>query len=165
MCHRWRPPATRTPLVGRSSFWEAMANGNNASSYQLMREASRLILAVKATELFLKTASINASGRRHIVLESTSSHPSAQAQWGHTQTDLKFIQYRRLGGESDREIVFVSFVRACERSCVWPRDDVASEAGLRKHATSPDVPRALPFAYSKCWESVEKVFRKCWGRV
>ena len=40
--------------------------------------------------------------------------------------------YRRLGGESNREIVFVSFVRACERSCVWPRDDVASEAGLRK---------------------------------
>ena len=39
---------------------------------------------------------------------------------------------RRLGGESNREIVFVSFVRACERSCVCPRDDVASEAGLRK---------------------------------
>ena len=42
--------------------------------------------------------------------------------------------YRRLGGESDREIVFVSFVRACERSCVWPRDDVASDAGFRKLA-------------------------------
>ena len=63
------------------------------------------------------------------------------------------IGSRRLGGESNREIVFVSFVRACERSCVWPRDDVASVAGLRKVAAwsgvvSP-VPRALPFAVAK----------------
>ena len=34
--------------------------------------------------------------------------------------------------ESDQEIVFVSFVRACERSCAWPRDDVVSVAGSRK---------------------------------
>ena len=62
---------------------------------------------------------------------------------------------RRLGGESNREIVFVSFVRACERSCVWPRDDVVSEAGLRKLAACCGVSacrvpaRALPFAVAK----------------
>ena len=43
----------------------------------------------------------------------------------------KYI-YRRLGGSPNREIVFVSFVRACERSCVRQRDDVVSVAGLRK---------------------------------
>ena len=43
------------------------------------------------------------------------------------------------GSESNQEIVFVSFVRACERSCVWPRDDVASVAGLRKLAASSGV--------------------------
>ena len=44
------------------------------------------------------------------------------------------------GSESNQEIVFVSFVRACERSCVWPRDDVASVAGLRKLAACSAVP-------------------------
>ena len=56
----------------------------------------------------------------------------------------------RIGGwgcESNREIVFVSFVRACERSCVCPWDDVASVAGFRKLAACSGVPgRALPFA-------------------
>ena len=40
--------------------------------------------------------------------------------------------YMCIGGwgcESNREIVFVSFVRACERSCVCPRDVVAPVAG------------------------------------
>ena len=55
-----------------------------------------------------------------------------------------YIKNRRLGGESNREIVFVSFVRACERSCVWPRDDVASEAGLRKLEKSCGVVFRVP---------------------
>ena len=38
------------------------------------------------------------------------------------------------GCESDREVLFVSFVRACERSCVWPRDDDVFVAGLWKLA-------------------------------
>ncbi len=40
------------------------------------------------------------------------------------------------GEKRNREIVFVSFVRACERSCMCPRDDVALNAGLRKLAKS-----------------------------
>ena len=42
---------------------------------------------------------------------------------------INHILYRRLRGESDQEIVFVSFVCACERNCVCLRDDVVSVAG------------------------------------
>ena len=62
------------------------------------------------------------------------------------------------GWGSDRQIAFVSFVRACERSCAWPRGDVASVAGLRKLEKSSAVPRALSFAAVR---SVEEVFQKC----
>ena len=58
-----------------------------------------------------------------------------------------------LDSPPNREIVFVSFVRACERSCVCPRDDVASVAGLRKLEQSSAAWRgracrvpSLPFA-------------------
>ena len=50
------------------------------------------------------------------------------------------------GCESNREIVFVSFVRACERSCVCLRGDVASVAGLREDAACSETVRAcVPF--------------------
>ena len=52
--------------------------------------------------------------------------------------------YRRLGGSPNREIVFVSFVRACERSCVRPRDDVASEAGLQIEKNVPSARGSCP---------------------
>ena len=59
---------------------------------------------------------------------------------------------RGLGGVAlvNREIVFVSFVRACERSCVCPWDDVVSEAGLRKLAACSGVPVPvhMPFRLS-----------------
>ena len=68
------------------------------------------------------------------------------------------LKNRRLGGESDQEIVFVSFVHACERSCVWPRDDVASDAGFRKEAACSDVSCVVPFpspsqnhSLAVCW--------------
>ena len=59
--------------------------------------------------------------------------------------------YRDWECEADWEIVFVSFVRACERSCVWPRNYVVSAAGLRKLAAcSRDVCRAVPFRALPC---------------
>ena len=51
--------------------------------------------------------------------------------------------YRSLGVlvRPGNRIRFVrACVRACERSCVWPRDDVASVAGLRKLAACSAVP-------------------------
>ena len=39
---------------------------------------------------------------------------------------------------------FVSFVRACERSCVRLRVDVASDAGSRSDKMSSGASRALP---------------------
>ena len=34
--------------------------------------------------------------------------------------NIPLLYYRRLGGESGLETVFVSFARACERKCVCP---------------------------------------------
>ena len=53
------------------------------------------------------------------------------------------------GCESDQDIVFVSFVRASARSCVWSRDDVATVAGLRKLAECDGVAvrRSVPFPW------------------
>ena len=44
------------------------------------------------------------------------------------------------GCESDQEIILISILRACERSCMWPRDDIVSVAGLWKLAA-----RAVPY--------------------
>ena len=72
------------------------------------------------------------------------------------------------GSESNREVGFVSFVRACERSCVRLRDDVVPEAGLRKVIKCSVACRAVP---SLSWWFVRKssnhaksyweVLRKC----
>ena len=55
---------------------------------------------------------------------------------------------RRLGGESNREIVFVSFVRACVRSCVCLRGTmllpIAGVADVRKYSVCVFRARALP---------------------
>ena len=44
----------------------------------------------------------------------------------------RFFLYELIGGwgcETNREIGFVSFVRACERSCAWARGDDSPPAG------------------------------------
>ena len=60
--------------------------------------------------------------------------------------------YRRLGGSPNREIVFVSFVPACERSCVRPWGPHAPSVGPRgvsmgPHGPPPWVPMGSPWVH------------------
>ena len=48
--------------------------------------------------------------------------------------------YRRLGGSPNREIVFVSFVPACERSCVRPWGPHAPSVAPRGVSMGPHGP-------------------------
>ena len=65
---------------------------------------------------------------------------------------------RRLGGESNREIVFVSFVRACVRSCVCLRGTmllpIAGVADVRKYSVCVPV----PFPLCRNVKVIEKLF-------
>ena len=68
--------------------------------------------------------------------------------------------YRRLGGESNREIVFVSFVRACVRSCVCLRGTmllpIAGVPDVRKSSVSA-FRVLVPFPLCRNVKVIEKL--------
>ena len=63
---------------------------------------------------------------RHQQLDVSVAAASAAVSAAATSGWMYYVYIGGWGGESNREIVFVSFVRACVRSCVCLRDDVAS---------------------------------------
>ena len=84
-----------------------------------------------------------------VAVSSSSSSSSSIRISSSSSSSSSVSRSRRLGGESNREIVFVSFVRACVRSCVCLRGTMLLPSlGLRTAKSMVCVPcvcaRALP---------------------
>ena len=82
-----------------------------------------------------------------VVVAVTSSSSSSSISISSSSSSRTGVsRSRRLGGESNREIVFVSFVRACEAVCACEGRCCFPSLGLRTFENPPGacVARALP---------------------
>ena len=109
-----------------------MSPNDGDSSRVVVLEVVVVVLVVVVVVVAVTTSSSSSSS---ISISSSSSSRSSVSR------------SRRLGGESNREIVFVSFVRACVRSCVCLRGTmllpIAGVADVRKSVLCVCA-RALP---------------------
>ena len=92
-----------------------------------------------------------------VVVAVTSSSSSSSISISSSSSSRSSVsRSRRLGGESNREIVFVSFVRACEAVCACEGRCCFPSLGLRTFESTPCVP--VPFPLCRNVKVIEKLF-------
>ena len=74
-----------------------------------------------------------------VVVAVTSSSSISSISVSSSSSRSSVSRSRRLGGESNREIVFVSFVRACEAVCACEGRCCFPSLGLRTFESTPCV--------------------------